>query len=123
MTNSLLSLQLQLQHSPGRWYLDDVSVLQGATELLRNGGFGYGLLATWTRTTPNGNSCGGQSASVSNGAGARTGSWFLWDGSISCFDQIEQAFNVTAGVLYKISYWLKSTTASGAPIFAKVSIS
>ena len=121
--NDTVSLQFQFQHSPGRWYLDDVSVFYGGTQLLINGGFESGTLTPWFRTTPNGGSCSGQIAAVTtSGGSARTGSWYLWNGQINCYDQIEQNFNVTAGETYVISYWIRSTTTSGSPIYAKVLI-
>ena len=122
--NGTLSLQFQLQHGPGRWYVDDVSVFHGGTQLLVNGGFESGTLAPWIRTTPNGSNCTGQIAAVTNSAGlAHAGIWFLWDGEVNCYDQIEQHFSVIAGEAYVISYWLRSTTTTGSPIFANVSIS
>ena len=123
-TTGTVYLQFRLQQSPGRWYLDDVSVFDGGTQLLLNGGFESGTLSPWVRTTPNGPSCSGQIAAVTNSGGlAHTGSWFLWDGQINCYDQVEQAFNVIAGKTYVISYWLRSTTTSGSPIYAQVLIS
>ena len=84
-----------------------------------HGGFESGSLSPWFRRAPNGNSCGGQQRAVSNSGGARTGSWFLWDGAINCYDQTEQTFNVVAGETYVISFWLKFTiTTSGSAIFA-----
>ena len=120
-TTETVALQFQFQHHPGRWYLDDVSIFHGGTQLLSNGGFESGTLSPWYRTAPNGNGCGGQQGAVSNSGGARTGSWFLWDGAMNCFDQIQQNFSVVAGETYVISYWLRST-ATGSPIFAKVLI-
>lgn len=122
--NSTVSLQFRLQHSPGRWYLDDVSVLHGVTQLVSNGGFESGVLSPWIRTAPNGNACGGQPADISNLVGeANNGSWFLWDGFISCYDQIGQTFDAIENEVYIISFWIKSTTIGGSPIFAQVLIS
>jgi hypothetical protein len=120
-TTGTVSLQFQLQHKPGRWYLDDVSVFYGGTQMLDNGGFEDGVMSPWFRTTPNGASCGGQYGDITNSGGsARTGSYFLWDGQINCYDQVQQSLNVTAGETYVISFWLRSTTTSGSNIFAKV---
>jgi hypothetical protein len=123
-TTGTVSLQFQFQNEPGLWYLDTVSVFDGGTQMLENGGFDTGVLSPWIRTTPNGNNCGGQEAAVTNAYGdAQSGSYDLWDGQDYCYDQVEQSFNVTAGDTYVISFWLKSTASSGSNIYAKVLIS
>ena len=122
-TTDNVSLQFQFQNLPGRWYLDDVSVSHGGTQMLINGGFENATLTPWIRTAPNGDSCGGQQAAVSNRTGsARTGRYFLWDGQENCYDQVEQVFDVIAGETYIISFWLRSTVSSGSNIYAKLSI-
>jgi hypothetical protein len=113
---------MRLREDPHRWYIDDVSILTNGTEMLVNGGFEAGSLSPWNRTEPNG-TCNGTAAAVTSSSGvARTGIYGLWDGSVGCFDQVAQSFSTTKGVIYEISFWLKSTYTDSNGIFADFSI-
>ena len=113
---------MRFRNDPYSWYVDDVSILSGSTEMLVNGGFETGSLSPWVRTEPNG-TCNGTKATVRNSSGvARTGNYGLWDGSNGCFDQVTQNFSVATGRQYLISFWLKSTNTSTNGIFASFSI-
>lgn len=85
--------------------MDDVSVHDGARELLDNGDFENGSLAPWIRTDPYG-PCNGSAGRVT-GTNPRNGIYHLLDGSDDCPDFISQSFFVTTGQLYTISFWLK----------------
>jgi hypothetical protein len=115
-----VNLTFQLQHLPSYWYVDDVSVNNGAVELLTNGGFETGSLYPWTRTDPFG-PCGGTSGQVDSKS-PRTGSYELCDGSNTCADKISQSFQATAGQLYTISFWLKSNS-NGLGVSVVVTVS
>lgn len=119
-TTGLVTLAFQLRHDPSYWYLDDVSVYGGATQMLSNGGFETGSLSPWVRTTPNGN-CAGAPGQVSSST-PHSGTYGLRDGSNGCADQISQQFTATAGQIYIVSFWLKSG-GTGSGISALVTLS
>ena len=120
--NGSVSFVMRLRHDPDKWCIDDVSILADGTEMLANGGFETGSLSPWSWTEPNG-TCSGTKAAVTSSSGvARTGSNGLWDGSVGCFDQVAQSFNVTKGAIYQISFWLKSTNTGSNGIFADFSM-
>lgn len=119
-TTGLVTLAFQLRHDPNFWFLDDVSVINGVTQMLSNEGFETGNLSPWVRTTPNG-ACGGAPTAVTS-ASSRSGSFSLRDSSNGCTDQISQAFNATSGRIYIVSFWLKSG-ASGSITTALVTLS
>ncbi len=119
-TTGLVTLAFQFRNDPGNWYLDDVSVYDGGTQMLSNGGFETGSLSPWVRTTPHGN-CAGLAANVTNTT-PNTGNYSLIDGSYGCADQVSQQFTATAGDIYVVSFWLEvgSTTP---PLSAQVTLS
>jgi len=121
-TTRLVTLAFQFQHDPDYWYLDDVSVYEGATQKLINGDFETGSLSPWIKTTPNGNCI-----EIINGLSSiwpRNGAYSFYDGTRGCADQISQNFTVSADRLYRISFWLKSgSSGSGYPVSAKVTLS
>ena len=113
---------MRLREDPHKWCVDDVSILKNGTEMLVNGGFETGSLPPWIWSEPNG-TCNGTKAAVTSSSGvARAGSYGLWDGSVGCFDQLAQSFNVTTDQKYVISFWFKSTDTGSTGIFADFSI-
>jgi hypothetical protein len=103
--------------------MDDVSVSNGISEMLVNGGFESGSFSVgWTKSTPNGN-CGitttGASIVTSS---CRTGSYCFSDGCGNVADQISQSFTVTSGQAYLISFWLKGS-GSGSGVSVSVTLS
>ena len=119
-TTGLVTLAFQLRHDPVDWYLDDVSVYNGATQLLSNGGFETGSLSPWVVTKPNGN-CGAFGARTDTSS-PRSGSRNIKDGSNGCADQVSQQFSATAGQIYVVSFWLRSG-GTGTGISASVTLS
>ena len=117
LTTGPVSLRFQLRNDPDYWYLDDVSVYAGATQMLTNGGFETGSLSPWILT----GSCGGSPGQVSS-ASPHTGTYDYRDGSNGCADQVSQQFTATAGQLYIVSFWLKSGS-TGSVITATVTLS
>lgn len=116
----LVTLAFQFRHDPDFWYLDDVSVYNGPTQMLSNEGFESGSLSPWVRTTPNG-VCSGTQASVSS-VSPRRGTYSLRDGSNGCADQVSQQFLATNGQTYVVSFYLKSGL-SGSSTTALVTLS
>lgn len=119
-TTGLVTLAFQLRHDPNYWFLDDVSVYGGVTQMILNGGFESGSLSPWVRTTPFG-SCNGSPGQVTSSS-PRTGSESVSDGSNGCADQISQQFTATAGQIYIVSFWLQSGS-SGSGVSATVKLS
>ena len=106
-----MTLGFQFRNLPGLWFLDDVSVYDGGTQMIINGDFETGSLSPWVRTTPNGN-CMGVPGQISSSQ-SYSGNYSVRDGSASCADEISQDFNAIAGAIYVISFWLKNS-GSGA---------
>ena len=108
-----------LEHDPDYWYVDDVSILDGATEKLVNGGFETGSLSPWIQTFPYGYDPDSLPTEVANSAGvARTGTYGLRDGSYRHADQVAQSFGAISDQTYVISFWLKSTVVTSSGISA-----
>ncbi len=107
-TTGTVTLAFQLRNDPSNWYLDDVSVYDGGTQMLVNGGFETGSLSPWVVTFPNGicqlSSPSGQVCSTF----PHTGTYDYCDGCNSVADQVSQSFMATTGQVYIISFWLKA---------------
>jgi hypothetical protein len=119
-TTGLVTLAFQLRSDPSSWYLDDVSVYDGANQMISNGGFETGSLSPWIVTSPNGH-CAGPATYVGT-LSPHNGTYSLIDGSNGCADQVSQQFTATAGDIYVVSFWLEvgSTTP---PLSAQVTLS
>ncbi len=100
-----MTLAFQFRNDPGLWYLDDVSVYDGGSQMLINGDFETGSLSPWVRTLPNG-ACSGLAGQVSS-TQPYTGNYSLFDGSFMCADEISQGFNAIAGDIYIVSFWTR----------------
>ena len=118
-TTATVSLTFQMRHDPDYWYLDDVSVLQGSTEMLNNGGFETGSFSPWTTSAPNG--CGaGYMAQVWTSF-PHNGSYAVRDGCNGQIDRISQSFSALAGQIYVVSFWMKSNH-TGSSVIANVTL-
>jgi hypothetical protein len=106
-----------LRHDPNYWYLDDVSVYGGGTQMISNGGFETGSFSPWVASVP----CGGSSAQVGTTL-PHSGVYALNDGSFGCADQVSQQFTATAGQIYVVSFWLLSGS-TGSGVSALVTLS
>lgn len=121
-TTGTVTLAFQLRNDHSIWYLDDVSVSEGTTEMLVNGGFESDSLSPgWIPSQPNGNctvnSVGAQIISSS----AHSGSHCLSDECNGVADQVSQSFVVTTGHTYYISFWAKGSGSSGISISVTLS--
>lgn len=119
-TTGLVTLAFQLRHDPSYWYLDDVLVYDGGTEMLSNTGFETGLISPWLVTSPYG-TCG-SFPGTRCGSSCYTGTSCFCDGSFGCADQISQQFSAVAGQVYVVSFWLRSG-GTGSVISALVTLS
>ncbi|CAF3735017.1 unnamed protein product [Rotaria sp. Silwood1] len=115
----LVNLAFELRQDPDYWYLDDVSVDNGTSEMLINGNFESGALSPWVRMTPNG-PCSGAPGTICNWR-AHSGTYDLCDGSNGCADLISQSFMATIGQAYNITFWMKSGSP-GSVISANVTL-
>ena len=83
-----------IQNNPSYTQIDDVSVMDGATELLCNGGFETGSMTCWS------------GANHISAGGAHTGTYCYNDGVVSAPDYIWQTFSTTPGDLMYLSFWI-----------------
>jgi hypothetical protein len=115
-----MTLSFQLRHDPDLWLLDDVSIRQGPTEMIGNGGFETNSFPPWTRSMTG--ACAPLSFPVVIGSSQpRTGLYSIEDGCAGASDRLSQTFAATAGQIYVISYWLRSTKG-GAGISANITL-
>ncbi|CAF0770266.1 unnamed protein product [Adineta ricciae] len=116
-----VTLTFSFQHNPSYWFLDDVSVYNGAIQMLSNGDFESGSFSPgWTRVAPTG--CGSGTTGYISSSYRRTGSYGYADGCNSHTDQLSQSFVATAGQSYIVSFWLKSG-ANGSGVSISVTLS
>ncbi|UJR06803.1 hypothetical protein I4U23_011090 [Adineta vaga] len=109
-----VTLAFAMRNDPSSWYIDDVSVYHGGTQMLLNGDLESGTLAPgWIRTQANNYNCGLFQGHVSSNM-PRTGTYSIRDGSMGCGDVVSQTFSAIANSLYIVSYWFK-TNALGSP--------
>lgn len=97
------AISFLFRKDPGYFSLDDISVSDGAIELITNPGFELGT-ANWSIIgTPGLSAAGSVSAS-----GKRSGSNGWYDGAVGGFDGIQQIINTTSGSPYTVSFWLRA---------------
>jgi hypothetical protein len=113
-TTGSVTLAFQFRNDPDYWYMDDVSVSNGTTEMLMNGGFESGSLSPdWTTSAPNGHCYVYMSGAQIFNSLCRTGNYCLSDGCGLCSDKIAQSLTVITGQTYFISFWLKQNGTGG----------
>ncbi len=99
--------------------LDDVTVYQGSTQLIINGGFETGNLNGWNYS----GSCfvfTGQAYYGSNYA--KTGNYYYYDRCSQYGDTISQTFPTIAGDTYVISFWLTNYACCTATEIANITL-
>lgn len=121
-STGLVSLTFQLRNDPDYWFLDDVSIYNGGTQMLINGNFESGNISPWVVTSPYGPCQHGGSLGQVCTLFPHAGSYDCCDGCNTVPDQVTQSLTVTAGQTYVISFWL-GTRALGSGISALVTIS
>jgi hypothetical protein len=110
-TTGTVTLAFQFRNDPDYWYLDDVSVYDGGTQMLVNGDFETGSLSPWVRTFPNG-TCPGVPGKICS-TNSYNGNYNYCDGCNTIPDQLSQSFMATTGHVYVVSFWL-ATGALGS---------
>ena len=121
-TESTSSLTFLFRQDPAYWYLDTVSVTQGAgPNLLTNGDFSSNPFAInrtsgpWRFVGQPGLNAAGAWYTEIPGQGDQSGMWR--DGAVGGVDGITQTINTTIGATYNVSFYLMGE--SGTPsIFA-----
>jgi hypothetical protein len=99
-----LTIEFILREDVSNWYIDDVSITQGSSELLINGGFESNLTG-WTATSSIGNLSVTPVAMYSPGAAHFNSSVYLYSEAKSTSDHIKQTVNVIQGQNVNISFW------------------
>ena len=111
-----------MRHDPDYWYLDDVSVFQGGTQMITNGGFETGSLSPWVACVSNGTTLCPSGSPVAVGTlSPHSGTYAVTDGCNGYTDCIRQSFSAVAGQTYVVSFWMKSGTI-GSGIIANVTL-
>ncbi|CAF1507759.1 unnamed protein product, partial [Didymodactylos carnosus] len=120
-TSSSATLTFALRQDPGFWSLDDVSVYDGGTQVLVNGGFETGSFSPWIYSYPNGH--GGTYGRIDHNtySYAHTGYYYYADGCYSYTDYLSQTFATVLGDLYVISFYIFQD-GGGATIIGNVTI-
>lgn len=116
-----MNLTFQFRHDPDYWYLDNVSVYRGVTQLLINGDFETGNLSPWTLTSSS--SCQSSSGGIVTNSPCTYGHFCYEDGCKQESNFLRQQFNVIAGEMYVISFYLKLGISTGATAFVNVTLS
>jgi hypothetical protein len=104
-TTGSVTLAFQIRNDPDVSYLDDVSVYDGGTQMLVNGGFETGSLSPWVTSDPNGY-CGGFFPGQVCNWSPHSGNYGYCDGCYGLADELSQSFMATAGNVYVVSFWL-----------------
>ena len=119
-SGSSATLSFVFRQDPGTWYLDDITVYQGMTQLIFNGGFENEDLSGWSYS----GSCSSDAGDAHNGISeAHTGSFSYRDGCPYSSDTLNQTFPTIAGDTYIISFWLTDEACCGPTEIALVTIS
>lgn len=106
-TTGSVTLSFLLRNDIAFWYLDDVSVMNGNTEMLVNGDFESGSFSPgWTKSPSGSCTWFTPGGSVDNSS-PHTGTYHVIDKCFNPGDTISQSFSVTAGQTYFVSFWVK----------------
>ena len=119
---AILEFGFQAKTSSKSWHLDDVSIINNNvsnSEMLVNGNFESGTLMGWQVQCSASNACSGSGGQLSTST-CYSGT-YCYDGEcIGKYDFLRQAFLVTAGHSYTLSFWLKSDGQSQQYAYVKI---
>ena len=108
-----------MRNDPAYWYLDDVSVLEGTTQMISNGDFETGSSSPWMISQTHG--CGSGNRATVRNDNPHSGTYAVDDGCIGAMNSISQSFSAVAGQIYVVSFWLQSNS-TGSGIIANVTL-
>jgi hypothetical protein len=118
-TESSATLSFFFRDDSSFWLLDDVSVYQGLTQMIINGGFETGDPTGWNYS----GSCTTSPGAVSSGSSfAHSGNYFYYDACSNFGDTISQTFATIIGDTYDISFWLTIDGCCGTTVVANITL-
>jgi hypothetical protein len=118
-TQSSATLSFFFRNDPGGWMLDDVTVYQGSTQLIVNGGFETGDLTGWNYS----GNCNWYIGEAYYGSGyAKAGNYYYYDRCSFYGDTIRQTFATIINYTYVISFWLTNYGCCSATEIANITL-
>jgi len=113
-TTGLFEIAFQFRSDVDHWHLDDVSIYNGTTEILLNGGFESGSYSPgWTYSTPNG-ACLWSTPGTDVGMSfSHSGTYYVDSWCSSRADEISQAFMAYQGQTYSVSFYIRVSGSVG----------
>ena len=121
---SSATLTFGFRHDVDSWFLDDVSVSDGSSNLVINGGFELSIVG-WSSYTQGGTSSGGGPNIGWLGNPPHSGVLCYQNGIYNDVEYLSQTFPTVPNFQYNISFWLRSNALanySGAVVTAHVFI-
>ena len=118
-TGSSATLSFFFRHDPSAWLLDDVSVYDGSTQLIKNGGFETGDLAGWSWSGACYFNTGKANKDIRN---AKSGYYYYYDRCRSYGDTLSQTFPTIIGHTYIISFWLTNDQCCSTTEIANITV-
>jgi hypothetical protein len=112
-------LSFFFRHDPRGWLLDDITVYDGMTQLINNGGFENGDLTGWNYSGRCNFLIGD---TYRNSRLAKKGDWYYYDPCRDYGDTISQTFPTVAGNTYIISFWLSNRGCCSPTEIATITI-
>ncbi|CAF4632542.1 unnamed protein product, partial [Rotaria sp. Silwood2] len=102
------------------WYLDDVSMFRGTTNILLNGGFESGSWSPWIFIPP---TCGSSLTNILNdSASAHSGNYCVQQRNSNCAESISQSVSVKNANSYTVTFWIKASGLKGGGPTATVNL-
>lgn len=118
-TSTTATLSFFFRHDPGYWFLDDISVYHGISQVLTNGGF-ENLAVGWSYSGSCSSNTGG--LIVIDPAYVLSGQHSYSSRCIGFGDTISQTFLTVPGDAYLIKFWLRRTDCCSPIVIANITV-